>query len=113
RPATTVSTASLEQLVLLAFEHVHPLEDNERPNFEAFTPDDRDHAENARGALFNALVNTPGHATYAAIQRFLRIPDFPVWERRLKEAAFGRAAADSERPALRSVDVLTFEKSQE
>ncbi|TCA32753.1 hypothetical protein E0H70_10390 [Rhizobium leguminosarum bv. viciae] len=108
-----VPFASLERLVLLAFEQIRPDEDNNRPSLEVYSPDERDHAEDARSGLFNTLVNTPGYATYAAIQRFRKIPDFPVWDRRLRELAFERAAADSEPKALRALDVLTFEKSHE
>lgn len=108
-----VPFASLERLVLLAFEHIRPDDDNKRPSLEVYSPDERDHAEDARSGLFNTLVNTPGYATYAAIQRFRSIPNFPVWDRRLRELAFERAAADSEPDALRAVDVLTFEKSHE
>lgn len=108
-----VPFASLECLVLLAFEQIRPDEDNNRPSLEAYSPDERDHAEDVRSGLFNTLVNTPGYATYAAIQRFRRIPDFPVWDRRLRELAFERAAVDSEPKALRAVDVLTFERSHE
>jgi hypothetical protein len=108
-----VPFASLEQLVLLAFEQIRPDEDNNHPSMEVYSPDERDHAEDVRSGLFNTLVNTPGYATYAAIQRFRKIPDFPVWDRRLRELAFERAAMDSEPKALRAVDVLTFEKSHE
>lgn len=108
-----VPFASLERLVLLAFEQIRPDEDNNRRSRKVYSPDERDHAEDARGGLFSTLVNTPGYATYAAIQRFRSIPDFPVWDRRLRELAFERAAADAEPKALRAVDVLTFEKSHE
>ena len=108
-----VPFASLERLVLLAFEQIRPEDDNDRPDLEVYSPDERDHAEDARSGLFNTLVNTPGYATFATIQRFRSIPGFPVWDRRLRELAFERAAADAEPEALRSQDVLTFEKSHE
>jgi hypothetical protein len=108
--ASGVPFATLERLVLLAFEKVRPDEDVRHPSLEVYSPGERDHAEDARGALFNALVNTPGYATYAAIQRFRTIPDFPVWDRRLRELAHERASADSEPTAMRTEDVLTFER---
>lgn len=108
-----VPFASLERLVLLAFEQIRPDEDNDRPNLEAYSPDERDHAEDARGGLFETLVNTPGYATYAAIQRFREVPDFPVWDQRLRDLAFKRAAADSETEPMTTADVLTFEKSHD
>lgn len=111
--ASPVPFASLERLVLLAFEQIRPDEDNDRPDLEVYSPNERDHAEDVRSGLFNTLVNTPGYATYAAIQRFRTIPDFPVWDRRLRELAFSRAAADAEPEALRAKDVLTFERSHE
>lgn len=108
-----VPFTSLERLVLLAFEQIRPDEDNNRPSLEVYSPDERDYAEDARSGLFNTLVNTPGFATYAAIQRFRQIPDFPVRDRRLRELAFERAAVDSEPAALRASDVLTFEKEHD
>jgi hypothetical protein len=108
-----VPFSSLERLVMLAFGQIRPAEDKVRPRLEVYSPDERDQAEDARSGLFKTLVDTPGYATYAAIQRFRKLPDFPVWERRLRELAFQRAAADSESDALRTVDVLTFEKSHE
>lgn len=108
-----ISFDSLERLVVLAFEQIRPGDDNNRPSLRAYSPDERDDAESARDGLFNALVNTPGYATYAAIERFRKTPDFPICDRHLRKLAFQRASEDSELKALRAVDVLTFEKSHE
>jgi hypothetical protein len=108
--ASSVPFTSLERLVMLAFEKVRPDADNHHPSLEAYSPDERDHAEDVRSALFNTLVSTPGYATFAAIQRFRDVPEFPVWDSRLRKLAFDRAATDSEPTPMRAHDVLIFER---
>ena len=108
-----VPFAGLERLVLLAFEQIRPDEDNNRPSLKVYSPDERDQAEDARSGLFNTLVNTPGYATYAAIQRFGRKSRLSRLGSSPARAGVRACSGDSEPKALRAVDVLTFEKSHE
>ena len=80
-----------------------------RSHVVAHTGDARDAAENARGALFNLLVSTPGLATFDAIHRLLENPDFKSRRRRLLELARQRAESDSEFKDWSSADVCGFE----
>lgn len=101
--------SSLERLVVLAFSKIHPDSDNNHPSGRAYSPDERDHAEEARGMLFRELVNTPGFATYAALNRLFADPDFPMLRRRMANLLRDRAGADSESAPWRSQDVRAFE----
>ena len=49
---------SLDRLVGIAFRTIRIEEDHNRPSGQAYSPDDRDHAERARSAAFNQLVET-------------------------------------------------------
>ncbi len=100
----------LERLVVIAFRTIRIEEDNSRPSGQSYSPDERDDAEMARGALFNALVNTPGLATFDAIHRLSDTPDFPISRKRMMELARNRAGSDSEAAeAWSSADVCAFE----
>jgi hypothetical protein len=100
---------SLETLVLIAFRTLQLKDDNDRSDGKVFSPDGRDNAESARGALFKALIDTPGLATFDAIHRLMEIPDFPVRRKRLIEVARDRAGSDSEAGAWSSADAYAFE----
>lgn len=103
----------LEQLVITAFRTVRIENDNYRPSGEAFTPDARDQAEGARSNVFALLVETPGRATFDALNRLSLINDFSVSPARLRELAFERAANDSETAPWKPGDLLAFEKTYE
>ena len=100
---------SLERLVIIAFRTIRVEDDNDHSGGEVYSPDVRDNAESARGALFNALVRTPGLATFDAIQRLMENPEFPIRRMRMLDLARERAGTDSERAAWSSADVCGFE----
>ncbi|WP_050028199.1 hypothetical protein [Verrucomicrobium sp. BvORR034] len=78
-----------------------------------YTPDIRDHAQEARGYLLGALIETPGIKSsemlreLASESAFRHIPD------RLRHLARERAAKDSEFDAFRPEDVQMFEARYE
>ena len=76
-------------------------------------PDNRDHAERARSAAFNQLVETPGRATFDVFLRLADNPDFPVPKPRLWELARERAAEDSESAPWPPGEALAFEQTAE
>ncbi|AMP05800.1 hypothetical protein CPter91_3474 [Collimonas pratensis] len=104
-----LSVTNLEQLVLLAFATLLPEEDNKHTNGRVYAPDERDHAESARSTVFNILVNTPGPATFAAIQRMISKPGFPIPQQRLVALSLRRAEQDAETAPWISSDVRKFE----
>lgn len=109
-PNVHLDVATLESLVTLAYRTVRVEEDRDRANKGAYSPDERDDAQEARSAAFAALVNTPGHATYSAILRLMNAPDFPVPRSRLLALAHERAANDAEQTAWRADEPLRFEQ---
>ena len=84
---------SLERLVVIAFRMIRMEDDNDPPR-PSLLPRQRDDAEEVRGALFRALVDTPGLATFDAIRRLSDNPDFPIRRKRLMELARNRAEND-------------------
>ena len=87
----------LERLVYVAYKTVRPQDDNVREDGVVFSSDGRDYAETARGAAFNQLCNTPGYATFAALERLAAAPGFPIDSTHLRGLAVKRALHDSER----------------
>jgi hypothetical protein len=111
RPA--VSFASLQRLVVMAYRTIRVEDDRNRPSGQAYSPDERDNAEQARGAAFNQLFETPGRATFDALLRLAEDPEFPIDKARLRELAAERAAQDSESAEWPPAEVIAFEQTAE
>lgn len=94
-----LSVPDLERLVVLSFGAVRTSEDNDRASGAAYTPDTRDHAEEARSNAFNLLVQRPGRETFDALIRLSKRRNFSVGPARLRELARDRAIADLDEPA--------------
>jgi len=112
-PFRNLPLDSLESLVRLAYQTIRVEEDNVHPPGVVYSPDNRDHAEQARGAAFELLVNTPGRATYDAILRLTDVSGFPFSRPRLYELAKERAAKDSESDSWKGGEAAAFEQSAE
>jgi hypothetical protein len=104
---------TLERLVWIAFSTIRVEQDRDRTGSGGYTPDDRDHAEEARGAAFNRLVETPGRATFDALLRIAEHPDRPIPPSRLQAIARHRAAEDSESAPWSPAEPRAFERSFE
>jgi hypothetical protein len=111
RPA--LSFASLQRLVVMAYRTIRMEDDRNRLSGRPYSPDERDNAEQARGAAFNQLVETPGRATFEALLRLAGDPEFPVDKARLRELANERASQDSESSAWPPAEVIAFEQTAE
>ncbi|BAN22474.1 hypothetical protein [Caballeronia insecticola] len=108
-----LDVATLERLVLLAYSTVRMEDDRDRTNKGVYSPDERDEAQEARSAAFNALVTMPGHATYSAILRLMEAPNFPVARSRLLALAQERAANDAEHTVWRGDEPFQVEQQYE
>jgi len=86
----------LERLIVVAFRTIRVDQDTVRPSGVVYSSDDRDRAQDARSNAFSQFANTPGRATFIALNRWAELKDFPVGPRRLRGLAFARAAQDSE-----------------
>jgi hypothetical protein len=101
--------ATLETLVQIAYATIRVEEDHNRPSGVVFSHDARDDAEGARSAAFKLLAETPGRATFEALDRFAQIAGFPVAPARLRELARERAGMDSESAPWPPGEVLAME----
>jgi len=112
-PDVHLDVATLERLVLLAYRTVRIEEDRDRANKGAYSPDERDEAQEARSAAFTSLVSMPGRAAFDAILRLIDTPNFPVARSRLLALAYERAAKDAEHTAWTADEPLRFEQQFE
>jgi hypothetical protein len=110
-PPLPLSAERLEQLLIIAFEGVRPVDDIVRANGKVYSPGLRDEAQDARHMIFDRLLKTPGEATQAAIRRMAEIPDFPIEPKHLRIHAERHAEVNSELVAWLPSDVVVFEKS--
>jgi hypothetical protein len=104
----TASTKSLEALLYLAYSHIRPKDDAIHEG--SYSPDRRDHAENARNAILSVLLDRPGADAYRAMQRLADDPVFALRSHRFHELARGKAERDAESPAWTAAEVLTFHR---
>lgn len=99
----TAPVAALEGLVRMAYFYVRPMHDSVHEG--SFTPDARDHAEEARGNILHALVERPGADAYRALRALSEATT------RFKRLAHAKAEQDGELPAWTPYEVLAFERS--
>jgi hypothetical protein len=109
----SLSFGSLQRLVVMAYRTIRMEDDRNRPSGQAYSPDERDNAEHARGTAFNQFVETPGRATFEALLRLAEDPDFPLDKTHLRELANKRAAQDSESAPWLPAEVIAFEQTAE
>jgi hypothetical protein len=105
---TSASTKTLEALLHLAYSHIRPKDDTVRRG--SYTPDSRDHAQNARDAILSTLLARPGADAYQAMKGLAEDPVFSLSSHRFRELARGKAERDAESPAWNAVEVLTFQR---
>jgi hypothetical protein len=107
-----VSFHKLLRLVEIAYTHVRPDDDIDRPSGKVFSPGPRDAAQDARYALLSLLQKTKGEATYAALMRFAETgaPISPGWARGM---AIDRALEDACLETWRPEDLAAFERDHE
>jgi hypothetical protein len=102
----TASTKTLEALLHLAYSYIRPKDDAVHDG--SYSPNLRDHAENARNTILSTLLERPGADAYRSMQRLADDPVFALRSHRFHELARGKAEKDTESPAWTAVEVLTF-----
>lgn len=103
----------LEQLVRLTFQTNSQAAARQRPAGQVYQLDENDHADHARGAVFNRFAKTPGAYTFQALLRLQKDPACPVPPTRLQAIAEDRAIQDSESAPWVPSDALAFEQEHE
>ena len=97
----------LLQLARLAYRHIRPADDV--PHEGSYSPDDRDHAERARGALLSAILKAPGVTGWKAKLELSADPLFEDLRDRAIAIARERAAEEAEGPALTEAEVVALD----
>ena len=98
----------LKTLFLLASQFIRPEEDVDHPNGEAYSPELRDNAQEARDRLFNWLAAVPGKPTYQAIRQLAyEHPDQNI-RIRMERHALERAQVDGDLEPWSASQVASF-----
>jgi hypothetical protein len=90
------------------YSHIRPKDDPVRRG--SYSPDARDHAQNAREGVLSVLLGRPGADAYQAMKRLAEDPVFALRSHRFRELARGKAERDAENPAWNAAEVLTFQR---
>ena len=80
----------------MAHEYIRISEDIDRIGGGAYSPELRDHAQDARDSLFRLLADIPGKETYVALTQLVEdhpVPDQRAW---MAKCAFDRARTDGD-----------------
>jgi hypothetical protein len=104
------SVADLERILRLVYMHIRPEADTYREG--SYTPDTRDHAENARNSILGALLERAGPDAYQAFHRVADDPVVALRAARFHELGRGMADRDAELPAWTPKEVLNFERER-
>jgi hypothetical protein len=94
-------------LARLAYRHVRPADDVQHEG--SYSPDDRDHAERARGAILNAILMSPGPAGWKAKLGLAADPLFEDLKDRTIAVARERAAEEAEGPPFNEAEVVALD----
>jgi hypothetical protein len=100
----------LERLLRLVYAHIRPEADAHHEG--SYSPDTRDHAENARDSILGAILERPGPDAYHVLRRVADDPTFALRASRFRELARSKAERDSELPAWTPKEVLAFERER-
>ncbi|MCF4167659.1 hypothetical protein L2U69_18585 [Zavarzinia compransoris] len=102
----------LLRLARLAFRHIRPTDDmNRGPGH--FTPNVRDHAEDGRSNIINALFATKGPEGWAAKIEFAHDPLFADYRDRAISVARERASEDADALAYSEGEILALDQRAE
>lgn len=100
--------AHLKALYVLSHRYVRTADDLQRANKGAYSPTERDQAQEARDRLFDMLTKLPGRESYAAIKALeLEHPE-PSYRRWMASRARERAITDADEPLWSAADVAAF-----
>lgn len=98
----------LLRLVRQAYAYVRPADDNRREGGTPYSPNARDRAQDARGAILNALLATTGPEGWAAKLELAEDPEFAHFRDRAMAIALEKAAEDADAQIYAEADVVKF-----
>lgn len=102
----------LKSLYILAHRYIRTKEDINRTEGEAYSPELRDDAQNARSRLFNLLSEIPGKESYTAIKQLIYEhpdADYRSW---MAKRAYKRAEEDGDLEPWTAEQVYKFDRTQ-
>jgi hypothetical protein len=103
----------LKELYLLMHKYIKVREDTDRAGKGAYSPDTRDHAQEARNGLFSILTDIAGKETYLALSELSQIhpeESFRAW---MLQNAKQRAEQDADMVAWDEGKFIEYKISQE
>ena len=103
---TPVGSGLVLRLTRLAYQHVRQADDTQHNG--SYSPDARDHAEQGRDAILNALLDTNGMDGWNAKLAMIDDPLFAHFKDRVIALARERSAEDSDDIAFEEEDVLAL-----
>lgn len=109
--ATDFAPGALLRLVRLAYQHVRPQDDIQHDG--AYSPGPRDHAEEARSALMNALLEARGQAGWEAKLEMAADPLFSHFRDRALALALEKAAMEADGAMLTEEQARAFDRAHE
>ena len=98
----------LKRLYLLMHEYIKVEEDIERAGKGVYSPELRDHAQDARNRLFQILKEIPGRSAYLALNELAKIHPAESYRAWMSRHARERAEIDADRAALTGEEFLEF-----
>ena len=101
----------LEQLVQYAYAFVRREDDQVHEG--VYTPNTRDHAEEARNLLLSKLLDTPGPEAWRVLLKLANEDDFAHFADYLRFQARQRAATDAEFPPFDPAEVVALDARHE
>lgn len=103
----------LKSLYLLMHKHIRPDEDIDRSGGDAYTPELRDEAQDARDGLFNLLKQIQGKKAFIVLNELARVHPKEKTRKWIKLEAKKRAELDSEMEHWSPEDVREFNDRME
>ena len=101
----------LKHLVIRAYQAVKPNDDEQHEG--CYTPNTRDHAEQARGYLLECLATTNSPRTLSVLYDLSSLPEFSHLSDRLKQMATELAARISEPEAMNVANFRKFDQEKQ
>lgn len=103
----------LKELYLLAHTYVRAVEDLKRTNGGVYSPELRDHAQDARDRLFELLRDIPGKEAFLAIAEIAALHPDEAARPWMLHYAKSKAEADGDSAAWSAQQVIDFERQME
>ncbi len=99
----------LKTLYMLMHEYIRVEDDIHRANKGVYTPQLRDHAQEARGRIFNLLSEIPGKESYVALTELAEEHPKLNYRSRMKELSYKRAEEDGDLEPWTATQVREFD----